>query len=326
MLFATLTGLYGRNKAAIRFQQVQNQRKERKRRKNRKNKKNFFSKEERLEHQKTSFNTPTAAQAAVANKSHNLDGRQIDAKMAVPRGESREQTRGAATAAPPVSKKLFLGGLSPDSTEASLRAFFGKFGEITELKVMLDQATGRPRGFGFVTYETDEAAEKAIGKEHEIDGRVVEAKYAEARRQYERPPAGKGGYGGGGGYGGKGGYQQQYGGGYGGGGYGGKGGYQQQQYGGGGYGGGGYGGKGGYQQQGGYPQQQQQQPYGGGGYGYGGGGGQIVSYGQQGQQAQQMGGGASYGTAPSYGASQAGGPQRSNHGGGSNQGHPYSRS
>jgi RNA recognition motif-containing protein len=55
-----------------------------------------------------------------------------------------------------MSKKLFVGGLSWNTTEGGLTAAFEKFGELREVKVVLDRDTGRSRGFGFVTFTSDE--------------------------------------------------------------------------------------------------------------------------------------------------------------------------
>lgn len=48
--------------------------------------------------------------------------------------------------------KLFIGGISWETTEDTLRAYFGKFGELTDAALMKDKYTGQPRGFGFVTF------------------------------------------------------------------------------------------------------------------------------------------------------------------------------
>ncbi|KZV69362.1 RNA-binding domain-containing protein [Peniophora sp. CONT] len=158
-----------------------------------------------------------------------------------------------------------ISNLSWNTTDDSLREAFGQFGQVIDSIVMRDRETGRSRGFGFVTYGSEQEATNAIQtmNEQELDGRRLKVNLANARTG---GGGGGGGYGGGGygggsggGYGGQGGGQGGYGGGYGGqsgGGYGGQsgGGY------GGGYGGqqgGGYGGSGGYgAQQGGYGGQQ----------------------------------------------------------------------
>ncbi|KAH9485275.1 Glycine-rich RNA-binding protein 4, mitochondrial [Psilocybe cubensis] len=150
-----------------------------------------------------------------------------------------------------MSSKVYVGNLSWNTTDDTLRQAFSDFGQVLDSIVMRDRDTGRSRGFGFVTYSSAQEADAAIGglNEQELDGRRIKVNLANARGS---GGGGGGGYSGGGGYGGGGG-------GYGGGGYGGGG---SSGYGGGngGYGGGngGYGGGGGYNQ-----------GYGGGNGGYG---------------------------------------------------------
>ncbi|KAK0504967.1 RNA-binding domain-containing protein [Armillaria luteobubalina] len=152
-----------------------------------------------------------------------------------------------------MSTKVYVGNLSWNTTDESLRQAFSQFGTILDSIVMRDRESGRSRGFGFVTYGDPQEAQGAIDglHEQELDGRRIKVNLANARGG---GGGGGGGYsGGGGGYGG-GGYGSG-GGGYGGGGYsgGGQGGYGggQSGYGGqsggsGGYGGGGYQGGGSY--------------------------------------------------------------------------------
>src|SRR5580765_7984971 len=117
-----------------------------------------------------------------------------------------------------MSTKLFVGNLSFDLTENDLQDAFAAHGTVVEANLMMDRATGRPRGFGFVTMSTPEEAQKAIdalnGKE--LGGRALTVNLARPRE--ERPGGGGGrrGFGGGGGGGGGGG--RGYGGGGGGGG------------------------------------------------------------------------------------------------------------
>jgi len=135
--------------------------------------------------------------------------------------------------------KLYVGNLSWNTNDDTLRTAFADFGVVTDAIVMRDRDTGRSRGFGFVTLSSETEANNAIASlnEQELDGRRIKVNLANSRGSGGGGGGGGGGYsGGGGGYGG--GYNQ---GGYGGGGYGssgGGGGYQQ----GGGYSSGGYGG------------------------------------------------------------------------------------
>jgi cold-inducible RNA-binding protein len=102
-----------------------------------------------------------------------------------------------------MSTKLFVGNLSFNATENQLQDMFAAHGTVTEVDLIMDKFSGRPRGFAFVTMETKEAADAAVqalnGKS--IDGRALTVN--EARPREERPRSGGGGgYGGGGGGGG----------------------------------------------------------------------------------------------------------------------------
>jgi len=92
-----------------------------------------------------------------------------------------------------MSKKLFVGGLSWGTTDEALRGAFAKFGEISEAKVVTDRDTGRSRGFGFVTFEDNAAADEAIEAMNgsNLDGRTLNVN--EARDRGDRGPGGGGG-------------------------------------------------------------------------------------------------------------------------------------
>ncbi|KAJ8017005.1 hypothetical protein DPEC_G00013270 [Dallia pectoralis] len=87
-------------------------------------------------------------------------------------------------------RKLFIGGLSFETTDESLRAHFEQWGTLTDCVVMRDPANKRSRGFGFVTYsgvnEVDAAME---ARPHKVDGRLVEPKRAVSREDSSRPGA-----------------------------------------------------------------------------------------------------------------------------------------
>src|SRR5439155_14094415 len=102
-----------------------------------------------------------------------------------------------------MSAKLFVGNLSFNVTENDLQDAFAPHGTVIETNLMLDRATGRSRGFAFITMGTDEEAQKAIsalnGKE--LSGRALTVNVARPRE--ERPAGGgnrpyRGGGGGGG--------------------------------------------------------------------------------------------------------------------------------
>ncbi|CAD6213995.1 unnamed protein product [Miscanthus lutarioriparius] len=151
-------------------------------------------------------------------------------------------------AAADVEYRCFVGGLAWATNNESLEHAFASYGEILDSKVITDRETGRSRGFGFVTFSSEQSMLDAIenmnGKE--LDGRNITVNQAQSRGG---GGGGGGGYGGrrdGGGYGGGGGGYGGGGGGYGGrrdgGGYGGGGGGYGGRRDGGGYGDGGYGG------------------------------------------------------------------------------------
>ncbi|KAK6303274.1 hypothetical protein J4Q44_G00257280 [Coregonus suidteri] len=87
-------------------------------------------------------------------------------------------------------RKLFIGGLSFETTDESLREHFEQWGSLTDCVVMRDPANKRSRGFGFVTYsgvnEVDAAME---ARPHKVDGRLVEPKRAVSREDSSRPGA-----------------------------------------------------------------------------------------------------------------------------------------
>lgn len=81
-----------------------------------------------------------------------------------------------------ISRKLFIGGLSWDVTEDDLRTHFGKYGQVLDVSIKYDAITGNPRGFGFLTYATDEAVDAAIrAQPHIIKNKQVDPKRAKSR-------------------------------------------------------------------------------------------------------------------------------------------------
>jgi cold-inducible RNA-binding protein len=99
-----------------------------------------------------------------------------------------------------MSNRLYVGNLSYGTTEMDLRDLFAKAGPVTEVKVMLDRETGRPRGFAFVEMGTPAGAQEAIAQLNgrELDGRTLKVNPAEDRPAGGRSSGGGGGGGGGG--------------------------------------------------------------------------------------------------------------------------------
>lgn len=86
-----------------------------------------------------------------------------------------------------MAKKLFVGGLSYDTTEANLKDYFSQAGTVESAIVITDKISGRPKGFGFVEMSSEEEAQKAIEMfdKKELDGKIVAVN--EARPLEERP-------------------------------------------------------------------------------------------------------------------------------------------
>jgi hypothetical protein len=79
--------------------------------------------------------------------------------------------------------KLFVGGLSWNTTSEDLRAAFAKFGALQEATVIMDRTTGRSRGFGFVSFENAADAAEAVKQMNgaDLDGRQLKVNNAESR-------------------------------------------------------------------------------------------------------------------------------------------------
>jgi len=92
-----------------------------------------------------------------------------------------------------VTKKLYVGNLSYDTTEATLHDLFAAKGEVASVALITDRATGRSKGFAFVEMTDDAAAQTAINdlNEKEVDGRAI--RVAEARPPRQDDGRGRGG-------------------------------------------------------------------------------------------------------------------------------------
>lgn len=112
-------------------------------------------------------------------------------KRAIPRGEQNEiqlqQSRSLSINSRSNgrsnvqfrTKKIFVGGLSADLTEDEFKSYFEQFGRITDVVVMHDNVTRRPRGFGFITFDSENAVEDVLLKSfHGLGGKHVEVKKA----------------------------------------------------------------------------------------------------------------------------------------------------
>jgi len=128
------------------------------------------------------------AKVVTTSGPHNLDNRKIDPKPAiffVPRGsanQSRPPPRQHQNRDQFKTKKIFVGGLNPETTQEGLTAFFNDFGVVENVVLMYDRETKRPRGFGFVTFTSEEPVLKLCAMHFvELNGKTVEIKMAQPK-------------------------------------------------------------------------------------------------------------------------------------------------
>jgi len=84
-----------------------------------------------------------------------------------------------------MNNKLYVGNLSYETTENSLQEAFASHGTVLETHLMVDRETGRARGFGFVTMNTDEEAQKAIAglNDSSLHGRNITVNVARPKTE-----------------------------------------------------------------------------------------------------------------------------------------------
>ncbi|KAK9272969.1 hypothetical protein L1049_003349 [Liquidambar formosana] len=285
----------------------------------------------------------------VIQDSHSINGKTVEIKRTIPKGAIGSKDF--------KTKKIFVGGIPAAVTDDEFKDFFSEFGEVKDHMIMRDHSTSRSRGFGFITFDTEQSVDDLLarGNKIELAGSQVEIKKAEpkkpnpsmppSKRRSDSRPAYGGGFGDAyGGFGGGGFNAGAYrsGGAYGGraSAYGGYGGSESVGYGG--YGGGGGGGGGGIGAYRGEPSSLGYSGRYGGAYsrgydlggGYGGPGDSYGGYGVGGAGAG-AGTGAGYGSSydaglgSGYGGSSGGsfyGSRGGGYGGaGSGRYHPYGR-
>src|SRR5690348_2340756 len=85
--------------------------------------------------------------------------------------------------------KLYVGNLPYSVDEEQLRGIFAQYGEISQLSLIMDRDTGRPKGFGFITFASQQSAEKAL----EQNGKDMGGRPLRVNIATEKPRTGGGG-------------------------------------------------------------------------------------------------------------------------------------
>ncbi|XP_048877277.1 heterogeneous nuclear ribonucleoprotein D0 isoform X1 [Brienomyrus brachyistius] len=130
------------------------------------------------------FKEPDSVEKVILQKEHKLNGKVIDPKKAK-----------AMKTKEPV-KKIFVGGLSPDTPEEKIREYFGGFGEVEAIELPMENKTNKRRGFCFITFKDEEPVKKIMEKKyHNIGLSKCEIKVAMSKEQYQQQQwGGRGGY------------------------------------------------------------------------------------------------------------------------------------
>ncbi|KAL2529003.1 RNA-binding (RRM/RBD/RNP motif) family protein [Forsythia ovata] len=97
----------------------------------------------------------------VIEETHIINGKQVEIKRTIPRGAIGSKDF--------KTKKIFVGGIPTTVGEDEFKDFFSKFGEVKEQQIMRDHSSGRSRGFGFITFETEQSVDDILANGNRLD-------------------------------------------------------------------------------------------------------------------------------------------------------------
>lgn len=85
--------------------------------------------------------------------------------------------------------RLYIGNMSPDTTEQDLRTMFNEAGTVGSVDVVMNRQTGKPRGFAFITMSSQAEAEKAINmfNAKEVDSHTLKVNISLPREARTSP-------------------------------------------------------------------------------------------------------------------------------------------
>jgi len=141
------------------------------------------------------FKSPLSAEDALKSIPHVIDGKEVEPKRATPKEETMRPENGGC-------KKIFVGGLTPDTEDRHLREYFAQFGPLESATVMTDKDTQKSRGFAFVVFVDSASVDQCCtSRFHNVNGHQCEVKKALPRndetlkRSARGPPRAAGGRG-----------------------------------------------------------------------------------------------------------------------------------
>jgi len=131
------------------------------------------------------FTTSEAVEAALALNGKEIDGRAVNVDKSHPPDNSRRENRSKAYGdeTGPPSNTLFVANLAFTVKEDTLWELFGEYGAVKSVRLPTDRESGRPKGIGYIEFESVESAKKAFhgSRYAEIEGRNVRLDFAQPR-------------------------------------------------------------------------------------------------------------------------------------------------